>query len=118
MTEADNMPPPQPLNEPPSSSPVEPGDFSFIRDPLTRMFLHDAYQAVSMADVWSALRSESPPADRGFMFHSSPTTDMIQKCMRHLNDHSGASYGITMRCMERIAKDGWDFFVSEYQKVH
>ena len=94
---------------------IEPGDFSFIRDPFYRMFLHDAYQAVGMADAWSALRNESPPADRGFMFSSSAATDMIQQCMRYANQHSGASYAITMRCMERIAKRGWSQFVSEME---
>lgn len=78
---------------------IEPGDFSFIRDPLTRMFLHDAYQAVSMADAWVSLRSESP------------TTDRIQNYMRYSNDHSGASYALTMRSMETIAKKGWETFV-------
>ena len=95
-------------------NPTEPGDFSFVRDAMYRMFLHDAYQAVGLANAWSALRNESPPADKGFMFSSSPATDMIQKFMRYADEHSGASYGITMRCMEKIAKKGWSAFVSEY----
>ncbi len=113
MIESDNMASQQPLNQEPSASTVEPGDFSFIRDATTRMFLHDAYQAVGLADAWTYLRDESPPADRGFMFSSSPATDKIQKFMRYADSHSGASYGITMRCMESIAKRGWDNFVSE-----
>ena len=96
-------------------NPTEPGDFSFVRDAMYRMFLHDAYQAVGLANAWSALRNESPPADKGFMFSSSPATDTIQKFMRYADEHSGASYGITMRCMEKIAKKGWSAFVSEYQ---
>lgn len=95
---------------------IEPGDFSFVREPLYRMFLHDAYQAVSMADAWSALRYESPPADKGFLFSSSSTTDSIQKFMRYADEHSGASYAMTMRSMERIAKKGWTQFVSEIQQ--
>lgn len=113
MTEPDNMPPPQPLNQEPSVPTLEPGDFSFIRDATTRMFLHDAYQAVGLADAWTYLRDESPPADRGFMFSTTPTTEKIQKFMRHAEEHSGASYGITMRQMEKIAKRGWETFVSE-----
>jgi hypothetical protein len=101
-----------PLTQSPPTDPFEPGDFSFVRDPMWRMFLHDAYQAVGLADAWSYLRDESPPDDKGFMFSSSSATDTIQKFMRHRHDHSGASYGITMRCMERIAKRGWSEFVS------
>ena len=108
-TETDNTS----LNNPPSTDTFEPGDFTFVRDAMWRMFLHDAYQAVGLADAWSALRDESPPADKGFMFSSSPATDMIQKFMRYADEHSGASYGITMRCMESIAKRGWSAFVSE-----
>lgn len=109
MNAIDTLPIQQPVSLP---NTIEPGDFSFIRDPLYRMFLHDAYQAVGMADAWSALRNESPPADKGYMFSSSPATDMIQQCMRYANEHSGASYAITMRCMESIAKKGWSSFVT------
>jgi hypothetical protein len=101
------------LNQPSSTPTIEPGDFSFVREPLYRMFLHDAYQAVELADAWSALRYESPPADKGYMFSTSSVTDTIQNYMRYLNDHSGASYALTMRCMERIAKKGWATFVKE-----
>lgn len=113
ITETYNNTTQAPLNTEPPTDPFEPGDFSFIRDPMWRMFLHDAYQAVWLADAWSSLRDESPPDDKGFMFSSSPTTDTIQKFMRHHHDHSGASYGITMRSMESIAKRGWLTFVSE-----
>lgn len=112
VSESDNMLSGTSLNPIPYP---EPGDFSFVRDPLTRMFLHDAYQAVSLANAWVALRTESPPADKGFMFHTSSTTDSIQKFMRYANEHSGASYAITMRAMERIAKKGWKQFVSEME---
>lgn len=108
------IPPQEPLNQPLSTDTIEPGDFTLIRNAMYRMFLHDAYQAVEMADAWESLRNESPPDDKGFMFHSSATTDKIQECMRYANIHSGASYGITMRCMEHIAKKGWAAFVNEY----
>ena len=107
-----NMLTPAPLKPPPPTDTFEPGDFSFVRDPMYRRFLHDAYQAVGLADAWSYLRDESPPDDKGFMFSSSPITDTIQKFMRDIDEHSGASYGITMRCMEMIAKRGWSAFVS------
>jgi hypothetical protein len=113
MNVIDNMTTQAPLNTAPPTNTYEPGDFSFVRDSMWRMFLHDAYQAVGLADAWTYLRDESPPADKGFMFSSSPATDTIQKFMRYADEHSGASYGITMRCMESIAKRGWPAFVSE-----
>lgn len=94
---------------------VIPGDFSFITDPLTKMLLEDAYQAVTMSNSWTALRDTSPPDDKGFMFSVSPTTDAIDKLMRFLDQHSGASYALTMRSMEAIAKKGWVEFVKSHQ---
>jgi hypothetical protein len=91
-----------------------PGDFSFISDSHSKEMLEDAYQAVTVSNTWDALRNTTPPADKGFMFSVSPTTDAIQKHMRLLDQHSGASYGWTMRCMEAIAKNGWETFIQTY----
>ena len=113
MHKTDTIHSQEPLKQESLREPIEPGDFSFVKDAYSRLFLHDAYQAVELANAWSVLRDESPPEDNGCMVRSSPTTDKIQTFMRYAVNHSGVSYGITMRCMERIAKRGWGAFVSE-----
>jgi hypothetical protein len=83
---------------------VPPGDFSWCTDgPM----LADAYQAVTAAEAWDFLRTETPPGEKGYMFWSHPTQKKIESHMKLLETHSGASYGWTMRQMEAIAKRGW-----------
>lgn len=85
-----------------------PGDFSFL--PADATMLKNAYDAVTAEGLWDFFRDQSPPADRGYMFWGAPE---LKKLDPHLESvgHSGASYGMTMRAMEAIAKKGWDQFV-------
>jgi hypothetical protein len=88
------------------------GDFSFIKGKLSRDLLESGYKAVTEADGWKFLKEFTPPADCGFMF-CPPTPELTRintAISKYYDGHSGASYGWTMRCMEMIAKNGWDFF--------
>ena len=74
----------------------------------------NAYDAITKEELWDWLKTESPPADKGFMFWSHPNLDKLHP---HLIEagHSGASFAMTMRVMEFIAKDGWGAFVAQKQ---
>lgn len=88
-----------------------PGTFSWAEG-SDRQLLEDAYAAVTAAEAWDFLRDWSPPKERGFMFTQHPTLDSIQKQMKLMGAHSGASYGYCMRVMEAIAKRGWESYAA------
>ena len=87
------------------------GDFSFLTEKSERFMLDDAFKAVEATPGgWEFLRDESPPAGQGYMFWQHPTLKAIAD--RLYDGHSGASYAITMRAMESIAKNGWNAWVA------
>jgi hypothetical protein len=89
------------------------GDFSFVEDATTREMIDDAYKAIdAVSGGWEFM--ERDPGDGGFMFSGDPYSTAIQKNMKY-NGHSGASYGWTMRVMQRIARVGWERFVAEFK---
>lgn len=90
----------------------QPGDFSFMRDPLSREMVEDIYRAVQAAEAWDLMKEE-PEAGKGYMFSSDPRYKPIQKKMEYLG-HSGASYGWTMRQAQFIAQKGWAEYVKLY----
>ena len=103
-----------------------PGDFSWIDDcptykgigygkALEKEMFTDAYNSVSKVNGgWVYLRDPDAVGEGGFMFSSSISHPNIRaEIDNHLfktesgSGHSGASYGLTMRTMEYIAKRGW-----------
>ena len=75
----------------------------------------DAYKAIdSVWAGWDFVAAD--PGEGGFMFSSDPMSHAIQKGMKY-EGHSGASYGITMRKMQRLARIGWEAFVKEEHSV-
>lgn len=62
--------------------------------------------AVTAAEAWDWMRQFN---EESFMFSQDP---MIQRITDKMGDyaghHSGASFGMTMRVMEHIAKHGWE----------
>ena len=77
--------------------------------------LEDAYKAVTTANRWDFLRREDVPGPNGFMFSSWPQMKDIEVFMEY-GGHSGASFGMTMRTMEFIAKHGWGQYVLDAQE--
>jgi hypothetical protein len=71
------------------------GDFSWA-DPVSRAMLEDAYNVITTLGYWDWL-STFDPGSRGFM-----------------DNHSGATMGITMRHMHCIAQHGWDTYMKTY----
>ena len=91
------------------------GRFDFVRDPMFRMCLEDAYDAVDEMNLWDYLKQNI--FESFTYYHNRPDhalhTTLLKKVDRR-GLHSGASYGITMRVMERIAKHGMDRWKIEY----
>jgi hypothetical protein len=71
----------------------------------------DAYDAVTAAEAWSKMASFT---GESFMFSGEPWLGNVQTHMKLMDQHSGSSYGCTMRVIEKIARDGWDAYVAEY----
>ena len=92
------------------------GDFNSLSiSDWERTMLEDAYKAVTKAKRWDFLRRPDVPGPDGFMFSNWPQMKDIDSFMEY-GGHSGASYGMTMREMEFIAKKGWDAFAAKYNQ--
>ncbi len=90
-----------------------PGDFTGLPiDNLDKMMLDDAYKTLTSLELWDWLKQDSVPGNNGFMFSAHPQIADITNAMTY-GGHSGASFGLTMRTMEFIAKKGWDKYVEE-----
>jgi hypothetical protein len=87
-------------------------DFESVYSAFETTMLKDAYEAITVCDLWDWMRTYSPEEGKGFMFTSHPNLDRIEKEMK-FGGHSGASWGWTMRTMEAIAKRGWDTVKNE-----
>lgn len=79
--------------------------------------LRDAYDAITNCNLWNWMKEFQPHEREGFMFAQHPNLDRISMEMKLMGDHSGASYGWTMRQMESIAKIGWDAHKNEVRKA-
>ncbi len=90
---------------------IAPGDFQAIpgMDSWEAEMLKDVYDAVSIANKWDDMKKSQVES---FMFHGPSWVPDVHKHMKLLDTHSGSSYGIIMRNIESIAKDGWDAFVT------
>lgn len=70
--------------------------------------LADAYEAITKAECWNKMATF---AEKSFMFSNTPWLQEVQKHMQLLEEHSESSYGIVMRVMEFIAKNGWPVYI-------
>ncbi len=88
-----------------------PGDFLAIpgMDRWEASMLKDIYDAVTSANCWDAMKQS---AVESFMFHGPAWVNQVHAHMKLLDQHSGSSYGITMRIVESIAKKGWEAYVN------
>jgi hypothetical protein len=96
-----------------------PGDFTEIKKLNSFAYLvEDAYNATTTAGAWDFFRNERPPAETGYMFWAHPTQKLVEKEMKCMDQHSGASYGWTMRTLQSIARDGWESYVRGVLSAH
>jgi hypothetical protein len=93
------------------------GNFNGLNLPeWDREMIESGFQAVSSVEGgWEFLSTYEPPANQGFMFSTPPPkmAEIDNAVNRLYGGHSGASYGITMRVLQYIAKYGWDTYAQE-----
>jgi len=87
---------------------IQESTFSFINDPTSRRYVADAYQAVTVAEAWPLMAKD--PGEGGFMFTTNEAYKTIRNHMELRYDHSGSSYGWTMRQIQFIAQNGMDAY--------
>lgn len=91
--------------------------FDFIDDNESRSMYETAYQAISNTNNWDFVKQ---PIE-SFMWSQDPKIWQITSEIQRLgyNEHSGASFGFTMRTMQYIANHGLEQFKCEYlDKMH
>ena len=89
------------------------GNFEHIQDNVFQETLKLTYEAVTNTRSWKFLKDYSTPYNLGFSVAVHPKlTEIALECNRVGCGHSIASWDICMRHMEKIAKDGWDNYVT------
>ena len=89
------------------------GEFDFVKTDFERAYLKSAHKAISTCELWEWLRMYMPHENKGFMWSSTTDLDRINQELWKdpLNgNHSGSSYGMVMRVMEYIAKNGYECY--------
>ena len=88
------------------------GDFSFINDKLQRQTLEYDFNIINnIPGAWEAFRNHDE--DKSFMYNTK--NGIWNEISNQVyQGHSGASYGLSMRTFEYIAKYGWENFVKKY----
>ena len=69
--------------------------------------LKDMADTVTRLELWDWFRNESPPENMGYMYWGHDNVNKISSGLED-NRHSGATFGYAMRCMQAIAKDGFE----------
>lgn len=87
---------------------VQEPTFSFINDAESRRYVADAYRAVVAAEAWALMAED--PGEGGFMLTTREAYKAIQAHMELRYEHSGSSYGWTMRQIQFIARNGMDAY--------
>ena len=80
-----------------------------------RRCLLNAANAITNYELWDWLKNYNPEEGKGFMFSSDQNINLIGNALDS-DGHSGATFAYTMRCMETIAKDGFESFSSKFEK--
>ena len=92
-------------------STIKPGDFNSLPiDPYFKEMLTEAYKIITELNLWDWLKNPNIPGENGFMFSQYPEVSQI--CEKMKIGHSGSSFGFTMRTMETIAKNGWNYYTN------
>ena len=89
--------------------------FDFVRNKMEKTVLQDAYEAVNDMNLWDYLKENTFET---FTYYDGPDKQLHQELLEKAdknNIHSGASYGITMRNMEQIAKQGFEVWKQKYK---
>jgi hypothetical protein len=84
------------------------GKFEYISNHNDREMLVNAWQSISQTNLWDFVRE---PIE-SFMWSNDPRIEVISEKMEELgyHEHSGSSFGITMRNMQYLAQNGENKF--------
>ena len=94
---------------PPDEDAFEPGKFNYIKNKGTRDMLQNAYQAITLTETWEFVKKDIDT----FMFSSGKEISIITSKMTDLgfDNHTGFTFGWTLRQMQFIAKNGESEFM-------
>ncbi len=90
------------------------GKFEFIVNENEKEMYINAWNAITTCNMWNWLKTYEP--EYGFMSATHQNIDIISNEMLKesiARAHSGASYALTMRAMQYIAKNGYIAFKEE-----
>jgi len=93
------------------------GDFSFWNSEHSKIMVESAWKTMN-AKHFKFLASYNPKKECGFMWTKEEDKPGILKeieknVINSYSGHSGASFGWTMRILQKISTIGWDNFVNE-----
>jgi hypothetical protein len=92
------------------------GNFNGLNLPdWDRDMIDSAFKAVESVEGGWAYLSSYEPGTGGFMLSTPPPKmkEIDDAVIKGYGGHSGASYGMTMRVIQYIAKYGWDLYADE-----
>ena len=72
-----------------------------------RPALKEMADTIDSLGYWDWFKNEKPPQDKGYMYWGHPNVSSINKNLKN-NNHSGATFGYALRCMQSIAVNGFD----------
>ena len=82
-----------------------------------RTSLLNMANSITESELWDWMKEYSPNANEGFMFSQHPNLRIIGNSKSVTSDgHSGATFAYSLRCMECIAKEGFQSFKSKFTK--
>tara|TARA_B110000908_G_scaffold99680_1_gene117686 strand:+ start:3117 stop:3575 length:459 start_codon:yes stop_codon:yes gene_type:complete len=75
-------------------------------------------KTIDVLELWTWLQVEFPPEDKGFMFWDHENMNKISDKLEELygNQHSGYTWGQSMRTIQFIAKNGFDNYKQQVEK--
>lgn len=86
-------------------------DFSFIEDDITRENIINGVATLNKTELWDFVRNFQP--GMGFAWSVNPTVTRIFEAMEECiypPGHCGSSFGIVMRHLQCIAKEGYESY--------
>lgn len=90
-------------------------DLYFVRDQLWRQSIIDGYNAVIICGLHDYIKNNEITSFMfGIPYHLKPNFQRMSHLADYRVGHSGASYGTTMRIVERIIKDGFHKWKIDY----
>jgi len=92
------------------NSKIKQGDFSFVTNPYIEKMLEFDYNVTEQNKLWDFFKNHD--TKKTFM-----STLTIVDNYNWYDGHSGSSWALSMRTMEKIAKDGWINFVTNYTNI-